>query len=74
MLVARFHPPLRRLYEAWLDDWAELDGDWTSVPPINRPVPNPMRYPTLSPSLQSPCQTKKKSKLLVFNKYQPDHQ
>ena len=25
-----------------LQDWAELDEDWTSVPPITRPVPNPV--------------------------------
>ena len=51
-----------------LHAWVELEEDWTSVPPITRPVP-PDGLPQRHLSVQPPCQLKKKDNLLVFNNY-----
>src|ERR1035441_3046109 len=67
MLVARFHPPLCRLYEACF----MLGSNWRRTGRGSSDhSPGPPRWTTQRHlSVQPPCQLKKKDNLLVFNNY-----
>ena len=51
-----------------LHEWADLEENWTSVPPITRPVPN--RWATQRDLLgQPPGQIESNDKLFIFSNY-----